>query len=311
MAITHRIRTAVVPAAGQGTRLLPATKAVPKELLPIMERPALQFIVDEAIGAGVDHLVIVTSHTKPAIEEYFVASASVEESLIRQGRADVAQELRRIGQDVRVSFVYQDEPRGLGHAVGCARSVVGDEPFFVLLPDELMEGPALLVSMAEMYAETQRGVVALKSMAQQDLSRYGIVTPVGERQTRNGGVAVSIAGIVEKPAVEEAPSDLAIIGRYALTPDIFDILAAMGPSPSGEIQLTDALNVQATAAPLSGLISDIGRWDVGNPLGWVEAVIAVGVNHPDFGPQLQDWMRNTVVNTTSPPKSPGQDTRRK
>lgn len=310
MAFSHQIRTAVVPAAGLGTRMLPATKAVPKELLPIMERPAMQFIIDEAVGAGVDHVVIVTSRTKPAIEEYFASSPSVEQSLDRQGRQQAANDLRRIGRDVRISFAYQDQPRGLGHAVGCARSSVGDEPFFVLLPDELMEDSTLLVSMAEIYSASSRGVVALKSMAREDLSRYGIVTPVGEQKRRSGGVAMPIAQIVEKPAVDEAPSNFAIIGRYALTPDIFAILDALAPSASGEIQLTDALNVQAEADPLFGLITDIGRWDVGNPRGWVEAVIAVAVNHPDHGEQVRDWLRRELVDGVAL-KSPGQRTRRK
>lgn len=311
MAINHRIRTAVVPAAGQGTRMLPATKAVPKELLPIMERPALQFIIDEAVGAGVDHVVIVTSRSKPAIEEYFVSAPDVEESLDRQGRTRLAEDLRRIGRQVRISFVHQDAPRGLGHAVGRAREAVGDEPFFVLLPDELMEDSSLLLAMGEVFSHTERGVVALKAMASHDLSRYGIVTPVGEREPRDGGTAVPIADIVEKPAPGTAPSDLAIIGRYALTPDVFDILDALSPSPSGEIQLTDALNRLASPEPLHGLITDIGRWDVGNPRGWVEAVIAVALNHPDFGAQLQDWVRNDALPAPSSLRFPGQDTRRK
>jgi UTP--glucose-1-phosphate uridylyltransferase len=311
MAITPRIRTAVVPAAGQGTRMLPATKAVPKELLPIMERPALQFIVEEALGAGVDHLVMVTSRTKPAIEEYFSSSTQVEKALDVQGRSALADELRRIGRDVRVSFVYQDEPRGLGHAVGCARSAVGDESFFVLLPDELMEDSSLLISMANVHAETESGVVAVKSMERHELSRYGIVSLVGDREFRNGAMTAPIADIVEKPNIDEAPSDLAIIGRYVLTPDIFDVLEDLPPSASGEIQLTDALNVQAARRPLFGLISEIGRWDVGSPRGWVEAVIAVGLSHPDFGEQLRDWIRNDVANGERALKSPGHDRRRK
>lgn len=311
MAIDHRIRTAVVPAAGQGTRMLPATKAVPKELLPIMERPALQFIVDEAVGAGVDHVVIVTSPTKLAIEEYFAAVPEIEAALDRQGRTDAADDLRRIGREVKVSFVNQDAPRGLGHAVACARTAVGDQPFFVLLPDELMKDSSLLIAMGEAYSRTGRGVVALKSMAPEHLSRYGIVTPVGERESHEGGVAVPIADIVEKPELGAAPSDLAIIGRYVLTPDIFDVLDALAPSATGEIQLTDALNNLAKVDPLNGLITDVGRWDVGHPRGWFEAVIAVALNHPDFGTQLRDWMSSDVLPATTSLKYPGQDTRRK
>lgn len=294
MANTHRIRTAVVPAAGSGTRMLPATKAVPKELLPILERPAIQFIVDEVMGAGVEHLVIVTSRTKPAIEDYFAPSPEVEAALERQGRGHLADQLRRMNRDLQVSFVYQDVPLGLGHAVGCARPAVGSEPFFVLLPDEIMADASLLHDMADIQAATDRGVVAVKAMERRHLPRYGIVTPVGERRPSGGGTALPIAGIVEKPEVDAAPSDLAIIGRYALTADIFDILAEVRPGPSGEIQLTDALNVQADAHPLTGFLSEVGRWDVGHPRGWLEAVITFGLADPEVGDSLRQWLADAV-----------------
>lgn len=305
MAIAHRIRTAVVPAAGMGTRMLPATKAVPKELLPILERPAIQFIVDEVLGAGVEHLVIVTSRAKPAIEEYFKQSSDVENALVRQGRGAVAEQLQRIGRELRVTFVHQDAPRGLGHAVGCARVAVAGEPFYVVLPDELMEDSSLLQAMGAVHGESGRGVVALQRMARADLGRYGIVTPVGNVRTMGGAAVVPIADIVEKPTIETAPSDLAIIGRYALTPDIFDIIDRLSPGTTGEIQLTDALNAQAVTEPLSGLITEIGRWDVGNPQGWIQAVIAVGLRHPDFGGDLLEWLRRTVASPVS--RSPGRE----
>lgn len=304
MAIAHRIRTAVVPAAGMGTRMLPATKAVPKELLPILERPAIQYIVDEIMGAGVEHLVIVTSRTKPAIEDYFRSSRDVEDALVRQGRGAVAEQLQRIGRELRVTFVYQDTPRGLGHAVGCARVAVAGEPFYVVLPDELMEDSSLLRTMGEVFVDSGRGVVALQRMPKADLGRYGIVTPVGDVRNESGAVVVPIADIVEKPPIESAPSDLAIIGRYALTPDIFDIIDRLPPGTTGEIQLTDALNAQAASEPLSGLITDIGRWDVGNPQGWIEAVVAVGLGHPEFGGGLLEWLQRTVASPSF--KRPGR-----
>lgn len=304
MAVAHRIRTAVVPAAGMGTRMLPATKAVPKELLPILERPAIQFIVDEVLGAGVEHLVMVTSRTKPAIEDYFAPSPDVEDALVRQGRTDAAEQLRRIGRDLRVTFVHQDAPRGLGHAVGCARTAVAGEPFFVVLPDELMEDSSLLRAMSDVFGDSERGVVALKRVPRADLGRYGIVTPVGEVRNRSGASVVPIADIVEKPSIESAPSDLAIIGRYALTPDVFDIIDGLPTGTTGEIQLTDALDVQAATAPLSGLITDIGRWDVGNPRGWLEAVVAVGLQHPEFGDGFREWLQGTIESSTS--RSPGR-----
>lgn len=284
------ITTAVIPAAGMGTRMLPATKAVPKELLPIVEKPALQLIVDEAVGAGVDHLVIVTSRSKPAIEQYFASDASVEQSLERQGRGSVADQLRRYGSDIRVSFAYQDRPLGLGHAIGCARAAVGEQPFFVMLPDELMSDSSLLAGLARVVADTNIGAVALKRMPRAELSRYGIVSPVGDERTVGGLVALPFVGVVEKPSVDDAPSDLAIIGRYALTPDIFDDLDALTPGSTGELQLTDALAAQATREPLWGVISDVGRIDIGNPLGWLQAVVDAAVDHPEHGVAFRHWL---------------------
>ena len=287
------IRVAVIPAAGQGTRMLPATKAVPKELLPILERPALQIVVDEAVGAGVDHVVIVTSRSKPAIEHYFARSTEVEDSLEAQGRGALAQQLRRYGNDITVSFVYQDSPRGLGHAVSCARGVVGDQPFFVMLPDELMEDSTLLLELGGLVAETGTGAVALKRVPADETSRYGIVTPLGAPVDRDGWETLPMGHIVEKPAANP-PSDLAIIGRYALTPGIFDDLESIGVGSSGEIQLTDALSRQADRVPLHGVVSRIGRRDVGNPLGWIEAVVEHGLRHPEIGPHLRTFLRTTL-----------------
>lgn len=284
------ITTAVIPAAGMGTRMLPATKAVPKELLPIVEKPALQLIVDEAVGAGVDHVVIVTSRSKPAIEQYFASDASVERALEQQGRRSVADQLRRYGNDIRVSFVYQDQPLGLGHAVARAREAVGEQPFFVMLPDELMSDSSLLAGLARVVADTNIGAVALKRMPRAELSRYGIVSPVGDERTVGGLAALPFVGVVEKPSVDDAPSDLAIIGRYALTPDIFDDLDALTPGSTGELQLTDALAAQATREPLWGVISDVGRIDIGNPLGWLQAVVDAAVDHPEHGAAFRRWL---------------------
>jgi len=280
----------VVPAAGIGTRMLPASKSVPKELLPIIDRPALQFVVDEAVGAGVDHLVIVTSASKPAIRHYFEPSAEVDRILRAQGRDTVADRLARIGRDVRVTFVEQDVARGLGHAVGCARDVVGDQPFFVLLPDELMADSSLLADLATEVVESGVGAVALKRVSSADVVRYGIVDPVGD----SGGDVdrIRFVEVVEKPSVSEAPSDLAIIGRYALTPDVFDEIAALRPAASGEIQLTDALAAQGRRSPLVGVISRVGRRDVGNPLGWLQAVVEAGWQHPDLGDEFRVWLRD-------------------
>lgn len=293
----HRVRTAVIPAAGLGTRMLPATKSVPKELLPLGERPALQYIVEEAVGAGVEHLVVVSSPTKPAIAQYLSSSPEVEEILERLGRSDLAREQRRYRGDIEVSIVIQDIAKGLGHAVSCARDAVGAEPFFVLLPDELMESADLLREMADVHASVGTSVVAVKQMPMAEISRYGVIAPVDvarpqqlDRSMRSDHRMIAFDGVVEKPELNEAPSDLAIIGRYLLTPDIFDDLEAIRPGANGELQLTDALAMQAMRRPSTALISPIGRRDIGHPLGWVQAVVEEAVHHPHIGRTVRAWL---------------------
>jgi len=275
-----QVRTAVIPAAGLGTRFLPATKAVPKELLPIVDVPALQLIIDEAVGAGIEHIVIVNSHAKPSIEAYFADAPSVIDKLVSSGRVEMADRLRSIGVDVQISFAYQDEQRGLGHAVGCASDAVGDEPFAVLLPDELMGSSELLAAMCGVCVSSGGSVVGLKRVPREDVSSYGVITPTGDVDA-NG--VVGISDLVEKPAVDDAPSDLIIIGRYVLTPDVFPKIAALQPGAGGELQLTDALRVQAANGPFHGVLRDVRRFDTGNPVGWMSAVVEIALDHPQYG----------------------------
>ena len=287
------VHTAVVPAAGMGTRFLPATKAVPKELLPILDTPALQLVIDEAVGAGVDHMVIVTSRAKPAIEAYFEPSPEVLAKLRDTGRAAMADRLESIGRDVRVSFAYQDEALGLGHAVGCAREAVGDEPFAVLLPDELMGTSALLDQMARLCERTGGSVVGLKEVPHDEVDRYGVIDPVGAPD-EDGVVAVRT--LVEKPKPRDAPSDLIVIGRYVLTPDVFERIAEVRPGAGGEIQLTDALRAQAESGPFHGVVGRVRRHDTGNPLGWLTAVIDLALDDPDLGGPVRDWIVHRLAN---------------
>lgn len=282
-----RARTAVIPAAGMGTRFLPATKAVPKELLPIVDRPALQLIIDEAVGAGIDHVVVVTSHAKPAIEAYFQPAPEVVAKLRSTGRDALADSLERTGRDVRISFAYQDRALGLGHAVGCAREAVGDEPFAVLLPDELMGDAALLSRMVDVCHRTGGSVVGLKEVPHDEVSAYGVVAPAGPAVDD----VVPVRTMVEKPAVDDAPSDLIIIGRYVLTPDVFDRIAEVAPGRGGEIQLTDALRMQAEAGPFHGVLGRTRRYDTGNPLGWLTAVVELALDDPEVGPPFRAWLR--------------------
>jgi UTP--glucose-1-phosphate uridylyltransferase len=285
------VRTAVIPAAGMGTRFLPATKAVPKELLPIIDTPALQLVIDEAVGAGIDHIVIVTSHNKPAIEAYFEPSDDVLDKLRSTGRQAMAERLESIGRDVRVSFAYQDSPLGLGHAVGCAAAVVGDHPFAVMLPDELMGDSSLLDQMARLCESTGGSVVGLKRVARHEVSSYGVIDPSTDVDA--SGV-VGIRTMVEKPTVEDSPSDLIIIGRYVLTPDVFGEIERVQPGTGGEIQLTDALRVQAANGPFHGVLSDIRRYDTGNPLGWLSAVVDIALEDPTIGEDFAAFLRSRL-----------------
>jgi UTP--glucose-1-phosphate uridylyltransferase len=281
------VHTAVIPAAGMGTRFLPATKAVPKELLPIIDTPALQLVIDEAVGAGIDHIVVVTSRAKPAIEAYFSPAPEVIDKLRSTGRQAMADRLESIGRDVRVSFEYQDEPRGLGHAVGCARPSVGEEPFAVLLPDELMGDSSLLDRMARLCESTGGSVVGLKQVPLAEVSSYGVIDPAGP--VGDEGV-VAVSTLVEKPPVAEAPSDLIVIGRYVLTPDVFDEIARVRPGAGGEIQLTDALRAQAGRGPFHGVIGTASRFDTGTPLGWLTAVVDIALDDPEVGPAFRAWL---------------------
>lgn len=281
------IRTAVIPAAGMGTRFLPATKAVPKELMPIFDTPAIQLVMDEAIGAGATRIVIVTSAAKPAIEQYVQPSADVVKRVRDSGRTDLAARLERIGRDVEVVFALQDEPRGLGHAVSCARDAVGNEAFMLLLPDELMGGPQLMSQMVAMCLRDKKSVVGLKQVPMNEVSSYGVVTTTGAPSAAG---EVTVTGVVEKPKPEESPSDLILVGRYVLVPEMFGLLAALKPAASGEIQLTDALLEAAKTGDVLGVVSDIARFDTGTPLGWLKAVIEFARQRDDVAPALDAWL---------------------
>jgi UTP--glucose-1-phosphate uridylyltransferase len=274
-----QVRSAVIPAAGMGTRFLPATKAVPKELMPIGDTPAIQIIIDEALGAGIDHIVVVSSRTKPAIERYFAPDDALIESLRGKGRDDVVARLQSIGRDWRVTITYQDNPRGLGHAVGCARDAVGDEPFAVLLPDELMGDSSLLAHMNGVCVSTGGSVVGVKQVPREQVSSYGVLAPSGPIDA--DGV-IPVADLVEKPSIADAPSEYIIIGRYVLTPDVFDEIDRLTPGTGGELQLTDALRAQAARSPFSGVLSRIDRYDTGNPVGFLEAAIAFALKDPEM-----------------------------
>lgn len=286
-----KARTAVIPAAGLGTRFYPVTKAVPKELLPIYDVPALQLVMDEAIAAGADHIVLVSHRDKSAIERYVTPSTEIVEKVRASGRTALADRLARIGTDVKVTITYQDAPRGLGHAVGCARAAVGDEPFMLLLPDELRGGHHLLSALVESTATRGVSAIELLRVPRDKVSAYGVIT---HQPGAPDDGPFDIVGIVEKPAVEEAPSDLIIAGRYVLTSDIFDKIDAVAPASNGEIYLTDAIEAQSAESPVTGILSTVQRWDTGTPMGWLEAVIDAALSHPDEAAALRALIANRL-----------------
>jgi UTP--glucose-1-phosphate uridylyltransferase len=287
-----RVRKAVIPAAGLGTRFLPATKATPKEMIPLVDKPGIQYVVEEAVAAGIEDVLIVTGRSKKTVEDHFDRSPELEATLAAGGKEEALAEILAISQMAHVHFVRQDEPRGLGHAVGMARYHVGDEPFAVLLPDDLMaEGSTLLSDMITACEDTGGSVVALKRFGPDQISSYGVVAPSGP-PTAEG--YIPIGGMVEKPPATEAPSDLAIMGRYVLTPAVFDRIAALRPGAGGELQLTDAMLALCEIEPFHGLVFDGGRFDTGNKLDWLRATVEVALHHDELGKDFRDVLAEIV-----------------
>jgi UTP--glucose-1-phosphate uridylyltransferase len=279
------VRKAVFPVAGLGTRFLPATKAMPKEMLPVVDKPLIQHAVEEARAAGIEEFIFVTGRGKSALEDHFDHAFELEATLHERGKTaeldELAQWLPGAGH---VLYTRQQRPLGLGHAVWCARHLVGDEPFAVLLPDDLVlaETPCLK-QMVEVYEETGGNVVAVVDVPREHTRRYGILDVASD-----DGRLASIRGLVEKPAPEVAPSTLSIIGRYILQPELFDILAKIGRGAGGEIQLTDGMvKLIGGDRPFYGLRYDGRRYDCGDKLGWLEANIAFALARPDLAPQLK------------------------
>lgn len=235
-----KIRKAIIPAAGLGTRFLPATKAMPKEMLPIIDKPGIQYIVEEAVAAGIEDILIVTGKGKRAIEDHFDSSFELEHNLLSKGKLDLLSEVQKPSELIDIHYIRQKEPRGLGHAIWCARKFIGNEPFAVLLGDDIVQSEVpCLRQMIDVYDQVQGSVLAVKKVPDEEVSRYGIVDP--DPSEGDGERIMKVRGVVEKPAPGYAPSNVAIIGRYILTPAIFDILEHQDVGAGGEIQLTDAI----------------------------------------------------------------------
>ncbi|HEX8002062.1 MAG TPA: UTP--glucose-1-phosphate uridylyltransferase GalU [Mycobacteriales bacterium] len=288
----RRVTKAVVPAAGLGTRFLPATKATPKEMLPVVDKPAIQYVVEEAARAGLTDVLLVTGRGKRAVEDHFDRMPELERAL--EGKGDEAR-LALVREPVGladVHFVRQGEPRGLGHAVLCAAAHVGDQPFAVLLGDDLIdERDPLLETMIKVQQERGGSVVALMEVPEDQIRLYGCAAVDGAPEDD----VVRITGLVEKPEPGEAPSNLAVIGRYLLSPRIFDELRETEPGRGNEIQLTDAMQRLLAHEPLHGVVFHGRRYDTGDRVDYLKAVVRLAVERPDIGPELMAWLREFVA----------------
>lgn len=277
------LRSAVIPVGGLGARFLPATKAAPKEMLPVLDKPLIQYVVEEARAAGAERIVLVTARGKTAVVDHFDRAPALEAELEATGRAETAAALRdAVPPAGSVVAVRQQRPLGLGHAVWCAREALGDEPFAVLLPDDFILAPRpCLAQMADAYAQTGGALVAATPVAREHVERYGILDP-GAGGAKDGDALVPVAGLVEKPRAEAAPSNLAVIGRYILPPAVIAHLARHRRGAGGEIQLTDAIAALVGAVPVHGYRFAGERFDCGTPLGLLEASVAVALARPDL-----------------------------
>lgn len=285
-----KVRKAIIPAAGLGTRFLPATKAVPKELLPIVDTPTIQYIVQEIVDAGIETVILITGKGKSRIVDHFDVYPELEEKLEKEGKTALADTLRKSASMVRMVAVRQGIPRGLGHAVLCAKEVIGDEPFAVLLGDDLVDAAVPCTKqMINVFEKHQKSVVAVMQVPDEDVPKFGIC----------GGRAVEprvmeLNQMVEKPKLAEAPSKLAIVGRYILTPKIFDFLEQTDPGKGGEIQLTDAMAKLMKAEGFIGYEFEGSRYDAGDKFGFIQANIAYSLKRPDIAPRLRAYMHELV-----------------
>lgn len=285
-----RVRKAIIPAAGFGTRFLPATKAQPKEMLPIVDKPTIQYIVEEAVAAGIEDILIITGRSKRAIEDHFDRNLELEHFLESKGKADLQQLVAEIGA-VDIHYIRQKEQLGLGHAIYCARSFVGDEPFAVLLGDDIVyNGKPCIGQLMDIYSEVGGSVLGVQPVPREWTSRYGIVSP------RSGeGKLYEVEDLVEKPAPQEAPSELAILGRYIIEPEIFGILRETQPGAGGEIQLTDALRELARRKPMYAYHFEGKRYDVGDKLGYLEATVEFALKRADLSPAFREYLKRIVA----------------
>ena len=288
-----KVRKVVITAAGWGTRFLPVTRSQPKEMLPLVDRPMIQYAVEEAIKAGIEQVIMVTAMGKRAIEDYFDRHLELEYFLERRGETELLRKTLEVSSLADICYVRQKEQLGLGHAILMVKDVVGDEPFAVILPDDIIDSKVPgLKQMIEVYEKYRAGVVAVARVSDEDIGKYGII----EAKKEARGV-YEVLSLVEKPALAQAPSHLGIVGRYILTPRIFDVLKHTPPGKNGEIQLTDALQLLLKQSFREGLYAcelEGTRYDTGTPLGWLKANVALALKRQDIGPELREYLKGLL-----------------
>jgi len=282
----RKVRKAVIPAAGLGTRFLPATKSQPKEMLPIVDKPAIQYVVEEAARAGITDILVITGRGKRAIEDHFDRNFELEASLEQSGKQDLLKEVQVTTEMADMHYIRQRDPLGLGHAVAVARAHVGHEPFAVMLGDDIMvDDSRLLRSMLDVYERLGSSVVAVQEVPRDEIRFYGCVDP----EPVDGGL-VRMKGVVEKPKPEDAPSNLAVIGRYVFTPEIFDALERIRPGAGGELQLTDAIALLLETQTVYALPFEQGRYDIGKKIDFLRATVELALDRPDLGPEFRAFL---------------------
>ena len=288
------IKKAIIPAAGLGTRFLPATKAQPKEMLPIVDKPTLQYIIEEAVESGIKEILIITGRNKKSIEDHFDKSVELELELEQKGKMDLLEMVKNISNMINIHYIRQKEPNGLGHAIGCAKSFIGNEPFAVMLGDDVVDSKKpCLKQLIEAYEEYHTTILGVQEVADSDVDKYGIVKG---RFIEDG--IYKVKDLIEKPDVGTAPSNIAILGRYIITPEIFGILENTKPGKNGEIQLTDALKELAKRQAMYAYIFEGRRYDVGDKLGFLEATVDFALKRPEIRADFLEYMRKTLEQHT-------------
>ena len=283
-----KVRKAIIPAAGLGTRFLPATKAQPKEMLPIVDKPTIQYIIEEAVQSGIEEILIITGRNKKCIEDHFDKSVELEMELEKSGKEEMLKMVRDISDLVDIHYIRQKEPKGLGHAIHCAKTFVGNEPFAVLLGDDVVysDGKPCLKQLLDCFDEYKTSVLGVQQVAHENVSKYGIVDGLHIEDR-----VYKVKNLVEKPSVEEAPSNIAILGRYIITPTIFEILEDTAPGKGGEIQLTDALETLISQEAMYAYNFEGKRYDVGDKLGFLQATVEYALRRPELRDQFVDYLK--------------------